>query len=381
MPESYYADFMRQAISLASKGRFHTFPNPNVGALLLKDGKVAASGWHHAAGRDHAEIECLRDAREKGVDTAGATMLVTLEPCRHHGKTPPCVNALLEAKIGRLVYGVKDPTEAGGGVGVLADAGVEVIGPMLEDECKDLIADFLIWQKGDRPYVILKLASTLDGRIATRNGLSRWISNELSRRTTHGLRAGVGQCGGCVLVGGGTFRADNPSLEARETPPGPQPLACVLTSRLPKADADLRLLRERPEQTVFFASPAASASTTAEALRKIGCRVLAIGQNVLKQPDFFTMFKLMRHELGCPYVLCEGGGKLALSLLESGYIDEFHLHLAPMILGDNEARPLFDGRAPLSLDEALKMRICSSSLREGDAHLVLRPGRESEKRD
>lgn len=376
MPETDFAPFMREAIALAQKGRFRVCPNPTVGAVLVRDGQVVARGWHKGAGKAHAEIDCLDNARMEGVESRGATMVVTLEPCKHYGKTPPCTGTLLEAGIARLVYGAHDPNpEASGGAEILAGAGVVVTGPVLERECLDLIADFTIWQTTQRPYVILKLASTLDGRIATRNGHSRWISSEASRRMVHKLRAGIGMCGGAILVGGGTFRSDNPSLVSRvdEDSGSPQPLACILTSRLPKAEAEFHLLRERPQDTIFFASPAATASTTAEALRKIGCRVLPLGPNVRGTPDFSLMLKEMRQTLGCPYVLCEGGGRLALSLLEAGYIDEFHLHLAPIILGDNDAKPLFNGRAPLSLEEALNMRLCSSAICDGDAHLLLRP--------
>lgn len=371
-----FAPFMEEAIKLAERGKFLTCPNPAVGAVLVQDGEIVAKGWHKAPGQPHAEIECLLDAEKKGVSPKGATMVVTLEPCAHHGKTPPCVDALVNAGIKTLVYGIRDPNpQAGGGAEKLSAAGIEVIGSVLEDGCRDLIADFIVWQETARPYILLKLAATLDGRIATRNGHSRWISGMASRKKSHCLRGGIAHCQGAILIGGGTFRADNPLLTVRDcerTDCG-QPLACILTSRLPKADADFQLLRERPDQTVFFASPAAAASTTAEALRKLGCRVFAIGPNVYGSPDFALMFKIMRQELGCLYVMCEGGGKLALSLLEAGYIDEFHLHIAPMILGDNDARPLFTGRAPLSLEEALRMRFFGATLYEGDAHLLLRP--------
>ncbi len=371
-----FEPFMREAIGLARKALFRTYPNPAVGAVLVIDGKTVARGWHKGAGLPHAEVECLRDAAEQGIDPHGATMIVTLEPCNHQGKTPPCADAIIEAGITRLVYGTRDVNpQASGGVDRLKAAGVEVIGPVLERECLDLIADFLVWQNTNRPYVLLKLASTLDGRIATRTGHSRWISSEASRRKAHELRQAIGLCGGAILIGGGTFRADNPELTSRleNGQSSPQPLACILTSRLPKADADFHLLKERPGQTVFFASPAATASTTAEALRKIGCRVLPLGPNVRGVPDFSLKLTDIRNDLGCPYVLCEGGGRLALSMLEAGYIDEFHLHLAPLILGDNDARPLFNGRAPLSLDEALDMRFCETSICAGDAHLLLRP--------
>lgn len=376
MPETHYENWMREAITQAEKGRLLTWPNPAVGAVLVKDDVVVASGYHRGAGLPHAEIECLANAREKGVDPAGATLVVTLEPCRHTGRTPPCVDAILEAGIKTVVYGAPDPNpEAAGGARFLAEKGVEVVGPVSPENCEDLIADFKVFLEGTRPYVILKLAATLDGRIATRNGASRWISGEVSRATVHETRARIGKMGGAILVGGGAFRVDNPELTARgDGYDGPQPLACVLTSRLPKADADIYLLRNRPEQTVFFSSPAAAASTTAEALRKLGCRVLALTPGMRDGSEFQSLFRQMRDDLKIPYVMCEGGGKLALGLLEAGYVDEFHLHLAPMILGDNDAKPLFNGRAPLSLDEALNMRLRKVAISGGDALLLLRPG-------
>ena len=369
-----YVPYMRKAIELARRGQFRTCPNPMVGAVLLRDDKIVAEGWHKGFGQPHAEVDCLRDAAGKGVDPKGATMVVTLEPCRHKGKTPPCVEALLDAGIGRLVYGLPDPNpQAAGGAAWLMEHGVEVVGPVDEEACRDLAADFIVWQPTNRPYILLKLASTLDGRIATRNGKSRWISNNDSRVRVQEIRAGIGKCHGAIFIGGGTFRADNPMLTARGDDAADQPLACILTSRLPRPDADFHLLRQRPQQTVFFASPAATASTTAEALRQMGVRVFALGPDAGGGPDFAGMFATMRRELGCPYVLCEGGGKLALAMLQAGFVDEFHLHYAPLVLGDDEARPLFRGAAPLSLDEALHMRICSVGLCSGDAHLLMRP--------
>lgn len=373
-----YESLMLKALALAEKGRFHACPNPCVGAILLKDGEIIGRGWHHHAGAPHAEIECLQNCRENGHDPKGATMVVTLEPCAHFGKTPPCADALIAAGVAKLVYGAADPNpQAQGGLEKLRQAGIEVIGPVCEEKCRDMIADFIVWQTTQRPYIILKLASTLDGRIATRTGHSRWISASGSRELVHEMRAGIAACNGAILIGGGTFRADNPSLIARAgcNASATQPLACILTSRLPKKDADFHLLKDSPERTVFFASPAVAASTAAEALRQLGCRIFAIGQNAGGGPDFSLMFRIIREELGCLYTLCEGGGHMALSLLEERYVDEFHLHMAPLILGDNDAIPLFSGRSPLELDEALALRFCGVSLWAGDAHLLLRPAK------
>ncbi|MDR1660636.1 MAG: bifunctional diaminohydroxyphosphoribosylaminopyrimidine deaminase/5-amino-6-(5-phosphoribosylamino)uracil reductase RibD [Desulfovibrio sp.] len=375
-----YTPFMREALRLAERGRYAACPNPTVGAVLVRDGRCVAQGFHRAAGQAHAEVACLKDASARGVPTAGTTLVVTLEPCNHHGKTPPCVKAILGAGIGRVVVGARDPNPlAAGGTAALRAAGVEVTEGVLERECRDLIADFLVWQTTERPYVILKMAATLDGRIAARNGHSQWISSESSRLRVRQWRAGIGQCGGAVLVGGGTFRADNPRLTARgEFAAEAQPLACILTSRLPGPGESFRLLAERPEQTIFFTPPTVAGSDRAEKLRAKGVRVLNYGHGPKDGEgkggaDLPLALTALRRESGCPYVLCEGGGRLALSLLEAGLVDEFRLHLAPKVLADNEAVPLFTGRASESMEQALSLRLCGTSLCDGDAHLVLRP--------
>jgi diaminohydroxyphosphoribosylaminopyrimidine deaminase/5-amino-6-(5-phosphoribosylamino)uracil reductase len=373
-----YEPFMREALRLAEQGRYTACPNPTVGAVLLRNGAIVARGFHHAAGQDHAEVACLKDAAGQGVSATGATLVVTLEPCNHYGKTPPCTKAILEAGITRVVVGARDTDPlAAGGAATLRGAGLEVIEGVLERECRDLIADFLIWRTTARPYVILKMAATLDGRIAARNGHAQWISSEASRRLTHLTRAGIGRSGGAVLVGGGTFRADNPRLTARhEIAVKMQPLACILTSRLPGAGENFHLLTERPEQTVFLTPPHIAKSKQAHELRTRGVRVLdykCAAPARTRGADLTAALTVLRAETGCFYVLCEGGGQLALSLLETKLVDEFRLHLAPKILGDAQAVPLFAGRAPKSMEQALSLRLCETNFYNGDAHLVLRP--------
>lgn len=372
-----YDAFMREAIELAGRGRWHACPNPCVGAVLVRDGRVLARGWHAACGEAHAEVACLRDAAARGVNPADGTLVVTLEPCNHHGKTPPCTDAILAAGIRRVVIGLRDPhPQAAGGADRLRAAGVEVIEGVCARECRDLAADFLVWQQKKRPYLLLKLASTLDGRIATRTGHSQWISCEASRAGVHALRAGVGHAGGAIMVGGGTLRADNPRLTARtdgHDADARQPWACVVTSRLPAIGSDCRLLQERPDRTIFISTPAVAASRLAHELRDIGAHVLSVPPSAKGSLDMAALLTSLHEEIACPYVLCEGGGRLALSLLDSGLVDEFHLHLAPRILGDNQAVPLFDGRTPLQLDEALQMRISDLQRCGEDVQLVLRP--------
>lgn len=369
--------FMRAALELAERGRWSTAPNPTVGAVLVQEGRIVAEGWHQVCGQAHAEVNCLRDAREKGVDVSRCTLYVTLEPCNHQGKTPPCTKAILEAGIPRVVVGMPDVNaQAAGGAEYLRSMGVSVEMGVLEAECRDLVSDFVIWQTTRRPYVILKMASTLDGRIATRAGRSQLISNRASHEEVMRLRENIGRAGGAVLVGGNTFLLDNPRLTARTESVQRQPLAAVMTSRLPAGDTSCHLLDERPGDCVFFSTAAQAASPSAAALRNRGARVYGVdcpaGKHALDVEEVLTRLREDEH---CLYVLCEGGGKLALSLLERGLVDEFHLHLAPIILGDADATPVFAGRTADSMEDALRMRVVKTSVVNGDIHLYFRADR------
>jgi len=369
-----YESFMREAAELAERGRWSAAPNPTVGAVLVRDGVVVARGWHTAYGKSHAEVECLKDAEAKGVDPSACTLVVTLEPCNHQGQTPPCTEAVIAAGIRHVVIGLRDPNpKAAGGMERLAEAGVEVEAGVCEELCRDLVADFLIWQTTKRPYVMLKLAMTLDGRIATRTGHSRWITGETARRQVHELRANVGRAGGAILVGGNTLHTDNPLLTARlDDPVERQPLAVSISSRVPAPDS-LLLFKERPTETIFFTTASGAATPRAAQLRERGVRIRGLDRWKSGE-DLVQILEYLRQEAGCPYVLCEGGGRLGLSLLEAGLVDEFHLHIAPKVLGDN-ARPLFDGRTPLELDEALSLRLVRMEPCGEDGHLIFRPVR------
>ncbi len=375
MSNEFFASCMRHAVNIAKDSRYCAYPNPTVGAVLVKDMCIVAEGWHKKYGEAHAEIECLQNAKEKNIDTKDCTLIVTLEPCNHHGKTPPCTTAIVEAGIKHVVIGLRDPNpKATGGIEFLQNNGIEITLGIEEQLCKDLVADFLIRQEGERPYVMLKMASTIDGRIATRSGHSQWISCEKSRNKIQDLRANIANCGGVIIIGGGTFRSDNPRLTVHQQEM-PQPLACVVTSRLPEAHIDNYLLKHRPTQTIFFTSPAAAASPRAKALEKLGAQVWSENpSSALKPlPSLKALLTRLHSELNCDYALCEGGGKLALSFLEQELIDEFHLHLNPSVLGDNEAYPIFHGRSPLNMDEALRLRITSYDLCDQDMHITLRP--------
>ena len=392
MPEALHSFYplMLHAVEIARQSRWQTAPNPCVGALLVKKGEIVASGWHKGPGQPHAEIEALRNAALKGIEPAECTMVVTLEPCRHYGKTPPCTEAVLKAGIRHVIIGALDPNpEASGGADILSAAGVQVETGIALDECLDLIDDFTTWQTTDLPYTLLKLASTLDGRIATRTGHSQWVSSPESRKLVHILRGMVQ----AVIVGGNTFYKDDPQLTCRLddscTHPAHQPLAVIVTSRLPDADDGYFLLRERPESTIFWTSVEAAAGKKAEALRRKRIRVFGLPyarpaqvgvQAAEPEPSGLNLgigLRYLRKEHNCFYVLCEGGGRLSLSLLQAELVQEMHLHLSPKVLGDNAASPLFDGLAPLRMDDALPLRILDMGISGGDAVITLRPPRRS----
>lgn len=387
-----YFSFMRHAVDLALRARWRTAPNPCVGAVLVRDGKIVAEGWHKGPGLAHAEVEALADAEAKGVTPADCTLVVTLEPCSHYGRTPPCTEAILAAGIKHVVIGCLDPTPtAGGGAEFLRSKGVKVETGVNTNDCEDLIADFLVWQNSRYPYTVLKLATTMDGRIATRSGHSQWITSERTRHEVHALRKYMG----AILVGGNTFYYDNPRLTYRpaqgEAPEGfEQPLAVVVTSRLPETDAQYELLQSRPQKTIFWTTIASAASPKAEALRKAGAHVIGLpseprpsprGSGMRAELDLREGLANLREEFNCYYALCEGGGRLGLALLSEGLAQELVLHMAPKILGDNEATPLFDGRSPLNMNEAMQMRFLEAQILGDDLLVTMRPRREEKTED
>jgi len=365
--------FMEQAIRLAEQGRGRTAPNPCVGAVLVQEGTVVAQGWHTACGHPHAEVEALREAKARKIDPRRCALYVTLEPCNHHGKTPPCTQAILEAGIPEVVIGCPDPnrTVAGGGAEHLRNMGVTVRSGLMERECRDLIADFLIWQTTDRPYSILKLATTLDGKIATRDGQAAWISGEASRREVHRLRSWCG----AVIVGGGTFRADNPTLTCRLPGyEGSQPLAVVVSRTLPDPAKNSNLLSSRPEKTIFWTTVAESRSVRAIRLADLGVTIwgLPAAKSAPETLDLGEGLRLLRRDRGCHHVLTEGGGHLAGSMQSQGLVDELRIFQAMKVLGDEEARSAFAGRRVLSMQDCWEFRIVEQGFFETDIYLRLR---------
>lgn len=362
--------FMQRAIELAYRGRGETAPNPCVGAVLVRDGAILAEGYHTRYGALHAERECLADARAKGVDPAGLTMYVTLEPCNHQGKTPPCTQGLIEAGVGKVVIGTRDPNPvAAGGVEVLQSHGIEVVTGIREQECRDLIADFLLWQHSQSPYNILKMAATLDGKIASSRNEPEPVSSPESFARVHNLREMVG----AVVVGGNTFYADNPSLTCRRKGlPADfvQPLAVVVSSRLPKDPTRHSLLSKRPEKTIFMTTEQAARSADADRLRERGTSVWPLPgeQGGL---SLSTGFERLRYDKGCHYTLCEGGGRFAMALIEQGLADELVHFVTPRILGDNAAPSAYSGRDSVTMTDTYNFRIARMGQTGDDIMLTL----------
>lgn len=367
------ARFMRHALELAERGRGHTSPNPCVGAVLVQGGEVVAEGWHAQFGGPHAEVAAIAAAREAGVDPTQCELYVTLEPCNHEGKTPPCTKAILDAGIRTVVIGALDPNPfiAGGGGPYLLERGVRVVTGVLQQECEDAIADFVVWQTSTRPYVILKMAQTLDGKIAARPGMPEPVTGAVAKREVHGLRARVD----AVLVGGETFRSDDPQLTVRlaESPQERQPRAVILTRSLPLPTDDYRLLTERPKDVIFLTDEDVAKSEVAAALRKRGVQVFGVPNDALSRLDVTHALERLRSELGVLTVLCEGGGRLAGALSQAGVVDELHLYVSPRVLGDDDAAQGFSGRHASTMKHTVDFRHTGCRQVGEDMLLTLRP--------
>ncbi len=329
---------LNRTLELAARGRGHTSPNPLAGAVLVKNGRVIGEGFHAAAGLPHAEREALRACSE---DPSGATLYVSLEPCAHHGRTPPCTDAILEAGIGRVVIASDDPTSkaSGRGLGILRDEGVEV--QLLDGEvsraARLLNQPFRKHARTGRPLVIFKAAMTLDGKVATRTGDSRWISGEMSRARAHRWRAEAD----AVAVGIGTVLSDDPRLTARIEGAPRQPRRLVFDSeaRLPP---DSALVRSAADVPVVLVCSRAAKRTAVQALESAGVDVI-----VTSGGNEAARVASALDDLGAgdvQSILLEGGPHLAGSFLEAGEIDEARLFVAPLLAGGREARTALEGQ-------------------------------------
>ena len=317
---------MKMALDLAAEGRGFTSPNPMVGAVIVQDSKIIGRGYHRAAGGAHAEVNAIEDAG--GNNTAGATMYVTLEPCNHHGRTPPCTEAVIKAKISRVVAAMADPNPlvAGGGCEALRQAGIEVVMGVCEAEARKLNAFFIKHVQTGLPYVILKCAATLDGKIATEAGDSKWITGTAARRHVHWLRHGVDG----ILVGVDTIRTDDPRLTTRiDGFDGKDPVRIVLDTRL-RIPPEALIVREDHAVGTIIAAGRPVDPLRKKTLLDRGARILELPVNDGMVDPRHLMETL--GQMNITSVLVEGGSRVSASLLRAGVVDRICFFYAPRIL-------------------------------------------------
>lgn len=356
-------EFMAQALRLAEKGLYTTSPNPRVGCVVVRNGEVVGSGWHARAGEPHAEIHALMQAGDKAY---GATAYVTLEPCSHHGRTPPCAEALIQAGVTRVVAAMVDPNPlvAGEGLERLRLAGVQTDVGLLEKEAHELNIGFVYRMTSGRPWIRLKTAASLDGKTALNNGVSQWITGPDARRDVHRLRAR--SC--ALLTGIGTVLADDPSLNVREVETSRQPLRVVVDSalRLPPTAKMLGL-------GATLVATVSSDPAKADALRAAGAEVLVLPAKEGRVDLVHLLDELGRRCLN--EVMVEAGASLNGALVQHGLVDEYQIYFAPLLLG-HRARGMFDMPELASMGERRELRFADVAMVGRDLRIRALPVKE-----
>jgi diaminohydroxyphosphoribosylaminopyrimidine deaminase / 5-amino-6-(5-phosphoribosylamino)uracil reductase len=358
---------MNRALVLAARGLETTHPNPRVGCVIAQDTKIIGEGWHERAGEAHAEVNALAAVREAGLQSTGATAYVTLEPCSHYGRTPPCTDALIAARVARVVYAVQDPNPevSGRGDELLRQAGIAVESGLMESEAVDLNIGYMKRRTYGRPWVRVKLAMSLDGRTALSNGASQWITGEASRKDVQHWRARSS----AVLTGVGTVLADDPRLDVRLPPEKPeeepwQPLRVVLDTRL-RTPTDSRLFTTGGEVMIMTED-----ATRGAAFAEMGVAVEAIPAQYGRL-DLVAVIDRMG-ELEINELLVEAGPTLSGEMLRQGLVDEVLLYVAPKLLGP-QGLPLVDLPQLSDLQDALGFTVAGVQRLEDDLRLRLRP--------
>jgi diaminohydroxyphosphoribosylaminopyrimidine deaminase/5-amino-6-(5-phosphoribosylamino)uracil reductase len=383
-------DFMTLCLTQARQAEGRTAPNPMVGAIVVSvDGVVVGKGFHRSAGLEHAEVVALNEAKEAA---RGGTLYVNLEPCNHFGRTPPCAPLVIESGIKRVVIGMLDPHEivAGAGIKALEEAGLDVVVGVLEDECRFLNRAFVKSVTEKKPWTILKMATTLDGKIADRNGKSRWVTGTEARQYVHNLRNKVD----CVLVGRRTVDLDDPVLSVRDVLRGRDPRRAVLDSHLSTAreskiykntsggpttifclaEAAMQLEQQSEQNVASSVSRSQTKTQDKTAVKAAGpfpahvSLVTAPKSDDESGLDLNVVFSSL-FEQGVHSLLCEGGSVLAASLLKANLIDEVHWIIAPKIIGDVKAQASISSSKMVDLDDALELSSVKH-LRLGDDMLI-----------
>ena len=344
MPEEKY---MRRAIKLAKKGSGHVNPNPLVGAVIVRDGEIIGEGYHECYGQLHAERNAIANAKKRGNSLEGSTIYVTLEPCCHYGKTPPCTEAIIEEKIARVVVGSDDPNPlvSGKGFQMLREKGIEVIPHFLKEECDAMNHVFFHYIRTGTPYVAMKYAMTMDGKIACYTGDSKWVTGEESRAHVQTLRNHYKG----IMAGIGTVLADDPMLNCR-IEGGRDPIRIIADSHL-RIPMDSQLVRTAGQQPLIVACLSDADEEKAAQLQEKGVEVLRIpgvttADITEEQKEVISLPVLMK-ELGARKIdgiLLEGGGQLNESALQAGIVDRIYCYIAPKIFGGAQAKTPVEGQ-------------------------------------
>ncbi|GKT12139.1 MAG: diaminohydroxyphosphoribosylaminopyrimidine deaminase/5-amino-6-(5-phosphoribosylamino)uracil reductase [Thiomicrorhabdus sp.] len=369
-------DYMQRALVLAAKGQFSTKPNPAVGCILVKQGNVIGTGWHQKAGLPHAEREALIQA---GGGAKGATAYVTLEPCSHHGRTPPCTDGLIDAGVSKVVVAMRDPNPlvSGNGIKLLEAAGIEVVVGLLEDSAKALNQGFIRKMENNLPFVRLKMASSLDGRTAMANGDSQWITGESARKEVHKMRA---QCG-ALVTGIGTVLADDPSLTVRLaedelsamnlTAESCQPIRVVLDPFL-SMPLDAKMLSLAGRTILMTSRDAVEANPElVEQFYRKNAEIVAVASEN-DRLDIESILNYLSSEEQVNDVLVESGAIVAGAFIESGLVNEVHSFIAPSLLGD-QSKPMFVLPSIEVMADKIQLSVSSVEQFGDDVRLILKP--------
>ena len=351
-----YKKYIKKCISLAHKGEGFVSPNPHVEAVVLdKNGEVAGLGWHQKYGEAHAEVNAIADAKSKGFDIKGGTIFVSLEPCSHYGKTPPCADLIIKEGLKKVVIGCTDPNPKvnTGGIKKLRDAEIDVVTGILEDECKKLNEIFFKNQIKNLPYVAIKTATTMDGKIATKTGSSKWITSQKAREYVQKLRNKYD----AILTGSGTVLIDNPSLTCR-IKGGRNPIRIVIDSKL-KTPPSAKVYEDNGTKVYIAATKTTKTKDYGPNTEIIFCPV------VNEKIDLNFLLKEL-YKKGVYSILIEAGGNLNGAFLKQNLADKVYQFIAPKILADNKAKSFADGLCANNIDDGLRLKIESVKTLEPD---------------
>lgn len=358
---SYDEKYMRLAMQLAGNAIGRTSPNPLVGAVIVKDNRVVGCGWHRKAGTPHAEVHALNQAGELA---QGADVYVTLEPCAHYGKTPPCAKALVEAKVKNVYGGLLDvnPKVAGKGFKILEDAGIHVEYGFLQDELRKQNEVFFKWIEHKKPFIVLKAAMTLDGKIATATGQSKWITNETSRAYGYKLR----DIYDGIMVGINTVIEDNPMLTVR-VDGGKNPIRIVVDSSL-KIDINANVVQDKSAKTIIATTDKANKDKILK-LQAQDVDVIVVDKDKNDKVDIEKLLDILGQQNICS-ILVEGGATLSGSFVAKKLVDKVYFFIAPKIIGGKEAKTPVAGTGILNLQEALALKDIQIEKLEEDVLII-----------